>query len=203
MDEEILQSAMTILYLAKLLDGSGRLPKFLDLVGNDLEICWDNQYIAERCACECVFQNTKVYYHEGKPVSRDEWTENREVYVFRDPILNRFDTLCREYEAQRSISKVENPYARRLEDTIHHAMQFRDYSYDYLWKDGTEDRKGPKIVLFLFEEFCSYCKIPEGLCEVIDFCVSGIKQLERELEKQAVKIISPPTAVTPEYKEAA
>lgn len=203
MDEEILQSAMTILYLAKLLDNSGRLPKFLDLVGNDLEICWDNQYIAERCACECVFQNTKVYYHEGKPVSRDEWTENREVYVFRDPVLNRFDALCREYEAQRSISKVENPYARRLEDTIHHAMRFHDYSYDYLWKDGTEDRKGPKIVLFLFEEFCSYHEIPEGLCGIIDFCELGVKQLECELEKQEANIIPLPTAVTPEYKEAA
>lgn len=203
MDEEILQSAMTILHLAKLLDESGRLSKFLELVGNDLEICWDNQCIAERCACECVFQDTKVYYHKEKRVSRDEWAEAQEVYVFRDPILNRFGALCREYEAQRSISKVENPYFRRLEDTIHHAMQFHDYNYDYLWKDGTEDRKGPKIVLFLCEEFCSYHEIPEGLCRIIDFCESEVKQLERDLEMWEVNIIPLPTTVTPECKEAA
>lgn len=203
MGEENLQSAMMILYLAKLLDNSGRLPKFLELFGNDQELGWDTQCIAELCACECVFRNTKVYYHETKRVSRDEWTENREVYVFRDPILDRFDALCREYETQKHISTVENPYARGLEDTIHHAMQFGDYSYDYLWKNGTEDRKGPKIVLFLFEEFNSYSEIPEGLCRIIDFCESEVKHLEHELEKREGKVIALPTAADSEYKEAA
>lgn len=202
-DAENLQSAMTILHLAKLIDSCGRLPKFLELIGDDLELCWDNMYLAEQCACECIFQDTKSYYHEEKRVSRHEWRDSRIVYVFRDPLLNRFDALCREYEAQRSIPKVENPYVRRLEDVIHRAMQFDDYSYDYLWKDGTEDRKGPKIVLFLFEEFCTYSDIPEGLRKILNACAEGIGQLERELGKQEDKIIPLPAVAAPDYKEAA
>lgn len=202
-DEENLQSAMTILHLAKLIDSCGKLPKFLELIGDDLELCWDNMYLAEQCACECIFQDTKSYYHEEKRVSKHEWRSSRIVYVFRDPLLNRFVSLCREYEAQRGIPKVENPYIRRLEDTIHRAMQFDDYSYDYLWKSGTGDRKGPKLVLLLFEEFYSYREIPEGLREILRDCTWGIKQLERELGKQEDKIIPLPAAATPEYKEAA
>ena len=202
-NEETLQAAMMILYLVKLVDSCERLPKFLELVGDDLELCWDNQYLAEQCACECIFQDTKTYYHEEKRVSRQEWTEPRGVYVFRDPLLSRFDTLCREYEAQKGIPTVESPYVRQLEDTIHRAMQFDDYSYDYLWKDGTEDRKGPKIVLFLFEEFCTYSDIPEGLRKILDTCAWGIKQLERELGQQENNVISLPATAAPEYKEAA
>ena len=98
---------------------------------------------------------------------------------------------------------MESPYVRQLEDTIHRAMQFDDYSYDYLWKDGTEDRKGPKIVLFLFEEFCTYSDIPEGLRKILDTCAWGIKQLERELGQQENNVISLPATAAPEYKEAA
>lgn len=203
LDEDTLRGAMMILYLAKLLDGCGGLPKFLDLAGHNLELSWDNQCLAEQLACECVFQDTRIYLHEGKVVSRYERKENQDVFVLRDPLLNRYDALCRKYEAQKGVTKVENTYVRQLEDAIHQALQFDDYSYDYLWKDGTEDRKGPKIVLFLFEEFYSYEYIPEALCQILDFCELGIKRLERELAQPAAKVIPLSTVYAPEYKEAA
>lgn len=95
-----------------------------------------------------------------------------------------------------------NPYVRELEAAIHHALALNDYSYDYLLVDGTKDRKGPKLLLFLFEEFCAIGEVPDALCAILDFCKDGIARLERELSRESSKIISLP-APLPEYKEAA
>lgn len=203
MDEDTLQGAMTILYLVKLLDDQGRLPALLAAIGCDLELDWNNQGLVEQCASECVFQDTRVYNHPGKYVSRHEYTADRWVYVLRDPKLSRYDALCREYEAHKKIHRVENPYFRELENEIHGAMLWNDYYYDYFLKDGTQDCKGPKIVLSLFDEFCSFIEITEALCRILDFCVSGIQRLECALAKSEDQVILLPAAHTPEDKEAA
>lgn len=205
MDEDTLLGAMEILHLVKVMDDHDRLPALLKLVGNDLELTLDNQGLVEICACQTVFQDTRVYQQcEGKIVSRYEYEEDREVFVLRDPLLTRFDALCREYEARRGIPKTENAFARQMEGDIHRALQFSgNYCYDYLLVDGTQDRKGPKIVLFFFEEFCSYDEVPVGLCEVLDACKYGIDQLEKELNKLPAKVIPMPLPLVPEEKEAA
>lgn len=117
--------------------------------------------------------------------------------------MNRFDQLCREYEARYGISRIENDFVRQMENAIHGAMQFPNYCYDYLWVDGTKDRKGPKLVLFLFEEFDSYEDIPEALCTILDICACEISQLEEKLAQPADKVIPLPLTPPNEHKEAA
>lgn len=203
MDEYNVRGAMNILHLAKLLDEHGRLDKFYDLAGRDLQLDLDSQYLAEMAACECVFADTRVHFQRGKHVTPFECEPDRDAFILRDPLLTRFDALCREYEAQKGVSQTENPYVRELEDAVHQALALNDYSYDYLLVDGTKDRKGPKLLLFLFEEFCATEELPDALCQILDFCEDGIRRIERELVQESAKIIPLPPAAQPEYKEAA
>ena len=109
--------------MAKVLESHGKLNRLMDMLGDCTEITWDNQCMVERFACESVFQNTKCYEQCGKQVSHHAYEPDREVYVLRDPLLDRFHALCREYESRRGITRIENPYARELEDAVHSAMR--------------------------------------------------------------------------------
>ena len=51
MDEYTLNGAMTVLYLAKLMEEHGRLEKFYKVAGcDDLSLDYDGQYLAELAA---------------------------------------------------------------------------------------------------------------------------------------------------------
>ena len=77
------------------------------------------------------------------------------------------------------------------------------YHYDYCWKDSTKDRKGAKIVLFLFEEFSTYYEVADALFTILDFCKANIPRLEAALaETEKDKVIPLPIRAVPE-KEAA
>ena len=203
MDEDTLNAAMRILNMAKVLESHGKLNRLMDMLGDCTEITWDNQCMIERFACESVFQNTKCYEQYGKQVSHHAYEPDREVYVLRDPLLDRFHALCREYESRRGITRIENPYAREMEDAVHSAMRLSNYNFDYLWVDGSEARKSPKLLLFLFEEFYSFNEIPKALCDILDACQSGIRELEQELKKPAGKVIALPSQPALKQKEAA
>lgn len=105
MDEDTLNAAMRILNMAKVLESHGKLNRLMDMLGDCTEITWDNQCMVERFACESVFQNTKCYEQCGKQVSHHAYEPDREVYVLRDPLLDRFHALCREYESRRGIKR--------------------------------------------------------------------------------------------------
>ena len=133
----------------------------------------------------------------------DTYEPDRVAYVLRDPILTRYDDLCRKLERQTGITPVENQFARELESAIQRNLQFNSYSYDYRWKDSTKDRKGAKIVLFLFEEFSAYYEVADALFTILDFCKAGIPRLEAALaESEQNKVIPLPIRAIPE-KEAA
>ena len=82
-------------------------------------------------------------------------------------------------------------------------MQLSSYCYDYRWINSTADRKGAKIVLFLFEEFAVYYDLIEALFSILDFCEETIPKLESRLAKQVgAKVIRLPVPAATE-KEAA
>ena len=58
-------------------------------------------------------------------------------------------------------------------------------------------------MLFLFEEFDSYERIPEALCAILDACAYEISQLEEKLAQPADKVIPLPLTPSDEQKEAA
>ena len=125
------------------------------------------------------------------------------TYVLRDPLLTRYDNLCRQLEKQTGMTPVENQFARDPESAVHRTMQLNNYCYDYLWIDSTKDRKGAKIVLFLFEEFSTYYEVADALFDILDFCEAGIPKLEAALaEAERKKVIPLPIRVMPEQEAA-
>ena len=99
--------------MAKVLESHGKLNRLMDMLGDCTEITWDNQCMVERFACESVFQNTKCYEQCGKQVSHHAYEPDREVYVLRDPLLDRFHALCREYESRRGITPMRGSWRTR------------------------------------------------------------------------------------------
>ena len=60
-------------------------------------------------------------------------------------------------------------------------MRMNSYSYDYCLYDSLRDKKGPKLVLIVDDEFEAYYDIPDALFSILDICKDGIDHLETEL----------------------
>ena len=194
---------MQSLYIAKIFYDHDRLDTLLDWLGDDITISWDELAQLEQTAVGCIFADSRYYYQPGKYIDRDHYRANQDTFVLRDPLLTRYDNLCRRLEAAEGITKVENPFAKDLESAIHRHMQLSSYCYDYRWINSTADRKGAKIVLFLFEEFAVYYDLIEALFSILDFCEETIPKLESRLAKQVgAKVIRLPVPAATE-KEAA
>jgi len=194
---------MQSLYIAKAFHEHGLLDRLLENLDDDISLSWDELPLIEHAALECAFEDCRYYYQRERRVGRDEYEPDHETYVMRDPLLTRYDDLCRRLEMKLGITKVENRFVMELESAIHRNMQFDSYSYEYYWIDSTKDRKGAKIVLLLFEEFAAYYDIPDSLLSILDFCKEGIPKLEAALaEASEEKVIPLPVKYAPE-KEAA
>ena len=169
----------------------------------NITVSWDELGWIEMASVESVFADSRCYQQEGRRVMANTYELDRITYVLRDPLLTRYDDLCRELEMCTGITPVENQFARELESAIHRNLQFNNYCYDYCWKDSTKNRKGAKIVLFLFEEFSTYYEVADALFTILDFCKANIPRLEAALaEAEKDKVIPLPIWAVPE-KEAA
>lgn len=198
-DETSIEFAMQVLYIAKSFYDHERLDALLGCFRGDVSIAPNNLGLVEAVSPECIFEDTKHYWQRSKRST----AEDRDTYVMRDPLLTRYDDLCRKLELKLGITKVENQFARDLESAIHRNMQMPSYNYDYQWVDSTMEKKGAKIVLHLFEEFTAYYDVPYSLFSILDFCKEGIPKLEAALtEASKGKVIPLPIRSTPE-KEAA
>ena len=194
---------MQSLYIAKIFYDHGRLDQLMENLDDDVTISWDELGWIEIASVESVFADSRCYQQEGSRVIADTYEPDRVTYVLRDPILTRYDDLCRKLERQTGITPVENLFARELESAINRNLQFNNYCYDYCWKDSTKDRKGAKIVLFLFEEFSTYYEVADALFTILDFCEAGIPRLEAALaEAEQKKVISLPIQAAPEQEAA-
>ena len=194
---------MQSLYIAKTFYDHDRLDKLIENLDDDVTLSWDELGWIEMASVESVFADSRCYQQEGRRVMANTYELDRITYVLRDPLLTRYDDLCRELEMCTGITPVENQFARELESAIHRNLQFNNYCYDYLWIDSTKDRKGAKIVLFLFEEFSTYYEVADALFAILDFCEAGIPKLEATLaEAERKKVIPLPIRVMPEQEAA-
>ena len=176
---------MRTLYTARLFASHGRLEALLDAVDRDIYLEPDSSYEICGAGMAAVFRDSRYYDHscwrlperKGRRHTDDCW-----VLVLRDPLLTRYDNLCRAYERQTGRAKLQNPFARQLEAAVHDAMRIESYAYDYRWYDGTMDRKGPRLVVIMFEEFSEEQKITGALFGLLDFCQAHLPALEEALQ---------------------
>lgn len=202
-DDYEIEYPMQSIYIAKIFYDHGRLDHLMKNLDDNVTISWDELGWIEIASVESVFADSRCYQQEGSRVMADTYEPDRVTYVLRDPLLTRYDDLCRKLERQTGITPVENLFARELESAINRNLQFNNYCYDYCWKDSTKDRKGAKIVLFLFEEFSTYYEVADALFTILDFCEAGIPRLEAALaEAKQKKVISLPIQAAPEQEAA-
>lgn len=197
-----------LLHVAKRFADRGRLDLLLKAGGKDAvlsaETYWELEY---ELPC-LIFEDVTVQRHSED--DRRMFAE-RTVYIMRDSILSRFDQLCREYEAARGILPIENPFASTLDEAVGRFLRMNSYSYDYCLYDSLRDKKGPKLILIVDDEFEAYYDLPDALFSILDTCEDEIDRLEtelarlkREAEENKRKVIAfPKKKNTRRRKEAA
>ena len=94
---------------------------------------------------------------------------------------------------------LNNEKTIRFEDFAAVSQDGGDVSVSYTHLDVYKRQ----LLLFLFEEFYSFDEIPKALCDILDACQSGIRELEQELKKPAGKVIALPSQPALKQKEAA
>jgi len=158
-----------MLRLAKLLYDSGLVNKFPDEF-RTLALGEDFYYELACTAIDAVFEYTVQDYNENREM---------DVYVFCDPLIDRFCQLCRQYELSCRMTEEENPYRKEIERIIRTGFCLSGYDYDFTWKLSASDRGRPRILFFCGEEFCCLGEVPEGLLEIRE----GFQMLNDQLEK--------------------
>lgn len=191
---------LELLFTTKHLYDAGKMDALMDALtdftdGEEFTFDFDMAPLLYEAAIGLIFEETRAYYNE-----KSEQT----AFVFWDPIMYRYNCLCREYEVRHGIAEIENPYIKKAEKAIHSAMTFGCMDYDYTWKTGTKRPKDSKLVWIEGVEFCHIYKVPRGLIELRDFYTEGVARLEAELYPAGGKIILLPTpAKTALRKKAA
>lgn len=122
-----------------------------------------------------VFRDTRGYYNEEAEI---------ETWLFIDPVIDRFCSLCQEYEHRKGIPQKENLYRRDMEQIVHDSFTFNSYSYGYDWRLSEEDRGRKCLLLFLGCEFYSLDEVVGGLLEIKDGFEAMTSYLEDELSKE-------------------
>ena len=184
-DEGMIEDVLQMLYVASQFYGSDRWEKFTAILNeytqsDDFQFDLENLSLLYSAAIDAVFETVKVYY-------KDE--TQRTTFVFWDPVMYRYNKLCREYEEKRGITEIENPYVNEMESAVHNALQLNSYSYTYLWTTDTKSPRGSKLVFIEDVEFECEWQLPGCLMELRTFYTEGVKRLEAELAPKDSKLI--------------
>lgn len=134
-------------------------------------------------AISVVFEDTFQDYNEDRMMS---------IYVFCDPLIDRFCRLCWKYEQRLRMTEDENPYRKEMERVIRSGFELEGYDYGFDWRFSASDRGRRRLLFFYGEEFCDLDDLPEGLLEIHE----GFREVNMKLEKAL-------TGLTREEKEVA
>lgn len=129
---------------------------------------------------ELAYEAIDIIFEEFFP----DYNEDRdmEVYVFCDPIIDKFCRLCRQYEQRRHLTEDKNPYRQRIEAVIRSGFYLNGYDYNFGWKLSANDRGRRRLLFFYGPEFCGLEELPEGLLEIRDGFLELNLALETELK---------------------
>lgn len=180
---ELYPGFFAMLRLSKRLHDSGLMHKIPDEF-QTLALDEDFYYELAYTAIDAVFETTIRDCNEDRGM---------DIYVFCDPLIDRFCQLCRQYELSCRMTEEENPYRKDIERIIRTGFCLGGYDYDFIWKLSASDRGRPRILFFCGEEFCSLEELPECLLEIRE----GFQTLNFQMEK----VLSSQTEET--VKEAA
>lgn len=166
---ELYSGFFSMLRLAKNLHDSALRDKISDSF-QVLRLDEDFYYELAYEAIDIIFENFFSDYNEER---------GAEIYVFCDPIIDRFCQLCWQYEQRAHLTEEENPYRKRIEAVIRSGFCLSGYDYDFDWRLSANDRGRRRLLFFYGEEFCGLDELPEGLLDIRD----GFLELNFALEK--------------------
>ena len=121
-------------------------------------------------AINVVFADTFQDYNENQMM---------DIYVFSDPLIDRFCHLCWQYEQRRRQTEEENPYRRDMERIIYSGFELNGYDYNFDWKLSANDRGRRRLLFFCGPEFYDLEDLPLGLLEIRE----GFQAMNLRLEK--------------------
>ena len=166
---ELYPGFFSMLRLAKNLYDHGFLEKNPGLC-QGLTVDEDSFYGLAYDAIDVIFEHTSQYYIEE---------EMLDVYVFCDPLIDRFCHLCWQYEQRSHLTEEENPYRKNMEQIICSGFKMNTYNYNFDWRLSASDRGRRRLLFFYGPEFYCLEDLPEGLLEIRE----GFQDVNFQLEK--------------------
>lgn len=177
-----------VLRLAKVIYDAPRFKDFWITIQN-IPLDEDAIYELEMETATSVFLDTGIYYNEQ---------EDKETWVMRDPVIDRFCWLCERLETEKDLDEAINPYRRQAEQVIHEGFCLNNYSYDYGWRLSPQDRGRPCIFFIIYPEFYGLDELPEAMLNIWEGFQEQNRRLEAELGLNKLAPIYP----FPPQKEA-
>ena len=179
------------LYIMKALYDHGKGQNLLDSYANVVmdpdyygDVIWDS--------IGYVFADTRHYYQEEKDL---------EVWVFFDPMIQEFYSLCARYEQERHVKQEENPYRKDMRRSLEYGLAYNDYDYSYQVYD--DYKKKCRIVLLLGCEFQCHYEVVPGLLDICEAYGIQTQKLKEELGLIPRQDAGEPIPEAEEWKEAA
>ncbi len=159
------------LYVLKALYDHGKHQETLEEYRNQ-EMCGDDYFEIALTAISRVFEKTREYYNEEADLN---------VYVFFDPVITEFYSLCARYEKERGIDEKDNPIRTAMENALASCLYFDSYAYDYRIYGNPEKPGGCRLVLLLCCEFYCYFEVVPGLLDAYEAYRNNVRRLKEEL----------------------
>lgn len=121
-------------------------------------------------AIDVVFEDTFQDYNEE---------DSLDIYVFCDPLIDRFCRLCWQYEQRSRLTEDENPYRQEMAQIIRSGFEMNSYDHGFDWRLSASDRGRRRLLFFYGPEFCSVEDLPERLLNIRE----GFQDVNLQMEK--------------------
>ena len=179
------------LYLMKALHDHGKGKSLLDSYAN---VVMDPDFYGEVIwnSIGYVFEDTRQYYQEEKDL---------EVWVFFDPIIQEFYSLCARYERERHVKLEDNPYRKDMCRSLECGLAYN--GYDYFYQVYDDHREKCRIVLLLGCEFQAHYEVVPGLLDICEAYHMQVRRLKEELGLVSRQDACESEQESEEWKEAA
>lgn len=166
---ELYPGFFSMLRLAKSLYENGFVEKNPSLF-QGMPLNEDSFYELAYDAINVVFADTFQDYNEDQMM---------DIYVFCDPMIDRFCHLCWQYEQRSRLTEEENPYRRDIEYIIRSGFELNGYDYNFDWRLSATDRGRRRLLFYCGPEFYNLEDLPMGLLEIRE----GFQNMNFRLEK--------------------
>lgn len=128
------------------------------------DMAWD--------AIGTIFEDCRMYYNEELEA---------DIFVFFDPLIDEFYSLCRRYELKKQLSPSQNKHRDVLTQAVWSSFSMDSYDYDVRLFNDSHGRA--RLVFLNGPEFGGLYDVPSSLIDARECFTWHCEKLKQELSE--------------------